>query len=220
MSGNYTQELWKAIEDRYERILEHPFLKELKEGTLSKEVFAFYIGQDSLYLQRFGRALALLGARSDDSQHLLEFARFAASGVEVERSMHEDLAQRFSVDARPKEMSPTCRNYTSFLLSTCALQDRAEGVAAVLPCFWIYREVGRHIHARAVPDNPYQEWIDMYVSEEFDELVHKALGITDELAEDASPTLKKRMEAAFVQGTRFEWMFWDSAYRLEEWPID
>lgn len=217
--NRFTDELWSSIEDRYRAILDHPFIQELKEGSLSKEVFAFYIGQDSLYLQEFGRALAQLGARSDRSQHLLEFARFAASGVEVERSLHEDLAKRFAVDARPAEMSPTCRNYTGFLLSTCALKDRAEGVAAVLPCFWIYREVGAHIHERTSAENPYKEWIDMYVSEEFDELVRKALGIADELAEEASPFLRERMKEAFMQGTRYEWMFWDSAYRLEEWPV-
>ena len=219
MKQKFTSELWKVIEDPYARILEHPFIQELQAGTLSREVFAFYIGQDSLYLQRFGRALAMLGARSDDPQHLLEFANFAASGVEVERSLHGDLAARFGIEVEPKEMSPTCRNYTGFLLSTCALQDRAEGVAAVLPCFWIYREVGKVIHANAAKENPYQQWIDMYVSEEFDELVNKALGITDELAEEASSGLRDRMKAAFVQGTRYEWMFWDSAYRLEEWPI-
>jgi thiaminase/transcriptional activator TenA len=217
--GEFTKELWKAGEERYQRILEHPFLKELKEGTLSQEVFAFYIGQDSLYLKEFGRALALLGARSERSQHLLDFAHFAASGVEVERSLHEDLARRFGISERPGEMSPTCRNYTGFLLSTCALKDVAEGVAAVLPCFWIYREVGAHIHERSSAENPYKDWIDMYVSEEFDELVRKALGIANELAEEASGQLRERMKAAFAQGTRYEWMFWDSAYRLEQWPV-
>lgn len=219
VKNSFTQELWKAIEDRYERILAHPFIDDLKGGTLSKDVFAFYIGQDSLYLQQFARALAMLGARSDRSQHLLEFARFAASGIEVERSMHEDLSKRFGVTEKPQEMSPTCRNYTGFLLSTCALQDQAEGMASVLPCFWIYREVGIHIQERAVAENPYQEWIDMYVSDEFDELVQKALKITDELANEASPELRERMEGAFVQSARYEWMFWDSAYRLEEWPV-
>ena len=24
---------------------------------------------------------------------------------------------------------------------------------------------------------------------------------------------------AFVRATQLEWMFWDSAYRLERWPI-
>ena len=219
MSNSITQELWTAIEDRYERILAHSFIEDLKAGTLSREVFAFYIGQDSLYLQRFGRALAMLGARSDHSQHLLEFSRFAASAIEVERSMHEDLAKRFGLTEKPTEMSPTCRNYTGFLLSNCALQDQAEGMASVLPCFWIYREVGLHIQKQAVEENPYQAWIDMYVSEEFDELVRKALSITDELASEASPELRERMKRAFVQGTRYEWMFWDSAYRMEEWPV-
>lgn len=217
--ADFTQELWQAGDPYYQRILQHPFIQELQEGSLSHEVFSFYIGQDSLYLQQFGRALALLGARSESSQHLLEFARFAASGVEVERSLHEDLAKRFGVQEGPSEMSPTCRNYTGFLLSTCALNDLTQGVAAVLPCFWIYREVGAAIQPQSNSDNPYKEWIDMYVSEEFDELVRKALGIADELAQKASEEQRKKMKEAFAIGARFEWMFWDSAYRLEEWPV-
>lgn len=214
----FSQELWKAIEGPYGKILEHPFIQELIEGELSKEVFSFYIGQDALYLKEFGKALSLLGARSERSEHLLQFARFAEGGIVVEQELHEHFFQKFGVE-EPGEASPTCRNYTGFLLSTCALKDRAEGMAAVLPCFWIYREVGRYIHERSTPDNPYKEWIETYVSEEFDELVRKAIGILDELAESSSRDLRERMKAAFIQGTRYEWMFWDSAYRLETWPV-
>lgn len=214
----FTKELWSAAADRYESILEHPFIQELQDGSLSEEVFSFYIGQDALYLKEFGKALSLLGARSESSQDLLEFARFAEGGIVVEQQLHKDFIERLGVDV-PPEPSPTCRNYTSFLLSTCALKDRAEGMAAVLPCFWIYREVGKHVHERASDANPYQDWIDTYVSEEFDEIVEKALRIANDWGAEASPELRERMKHAFVQGTRFEWMFWDSAYRLEEWPI-
>ena len=29
----------------------------------------------------------------------------------------------------------------------------------------------------------------------------------------------ERMHAAFMRATQLEWIFWDSAYRLEAWPV-
>lgn len=51
--------------------------------------------------------------------------------------------------------SPACCHYVSYLLATAATRSIAETVAALLPCFWVYRDVGHAIHAVAAPDNPY-----------------------------------------------------------------
>jgi thiaminase/transcriptional activator TenA len=45
------------------------------------------------------------------------------------------------------------------------------------------------------------------------------IAATDEVAATASDSLRERMHAAFKRATQLEWMFWDSAYRLEEWPV-
>jgi len=92
-------------------------------------------------------------------------------------------------------------------------------LGALLPCFWIYAEVGRDIHARARPNNPYQAWIDTYAGEEFHIAVRAMIAATDEAAELASPSARERMHAAFRRAAQLEWMFWDSAYRLEDWPV-
>ena len=92
-------------------------------------------------------------------------------------------------------------------------------LGALLPCFWIYAEVGRDIHARAAPANPYQAWIDTYAGEEFHAAVRTVIAATDEAAEVASSSLRERMHAAFARATQLEWVFWDSAFRLEAWPV-
>src|SRR6266540_3025165 len=92
-------------------------------------------------------------------------------------------------------------------------------LGALLPCFWIYAEVGRDIHARAAPANPYQAWIDTYAGEEFHAAVRRVIAATDEAAAEASLPLRARMHAAFTRATQLEWIFWDSAFRLETWPI-
>ena len=92
-------------------------------------------------------------------------------------------------------------------------------VAALLPCFWIYWEVGKRLLETAEPDNPYQAWIDTYADESFAEGVRKVIAIGDQMAAAASPTTRNQMSRAFVRASQLEWMFWDSAWRLERWPV-
>jgi thiaminase/transcriptional activator TenA len=84
-------------------------------------------------------------------------------------------------------------------------------LAALLPCFWVYREVGRHIHARAARPNPYQPWIDTYAGEEFEKAVDAVIGLTDSVAEQASESRLAAMHHAFRRAIQLEWMFWESA---------
>ncbi len=52
---------------------------------------------------------------------------------------------------------------------------------------------------------------------EFATEVKKAIAICDDVAKDSA--LQEEMTRAFCYASRMEWMFWDSAYRMEEWPV-
>ena len=92
-------------------------------------------------------------------------------------------------------------------------------LGALLPCFWIYAEVGRDIFARAAPKNPYRAWIDTYAGEEFHAAVRAVIDAADAAAAATSANTRARMLVAFARATQLEWIFWDSAYRLETWPV-
>ena len=79
--------------------------------------------------------------------------------------------------------------------------------------------MGRDIHARAAAQNPYQASIDTYAGEEFHAAVRAMIEATDEAATGAAPGLRERMHAAYRRAAQLEWMFWDSAYRQEQWPV-
>ena len=87
------------------------------------------------------------------------------------------------------EMSPVCDHYVNFLLATTTNNSYEVGLATILPCFWIYAEVGKHIYQQSVGKNPYQDWIDSYASEEFEESVNHVIKTTDHAAADASKTI-------------------------------
>lgn len=213
----FSDQLWNSIEPVYDEILQLPFNRELMQGTLSRDRFIFYLKQDSYYLADFTRALSMVGLRSHDMVQVEAFLEFALGAVKVERALHESFFERYDVPGSI-EKSPTCFNYTNFILNKAALDSVAVGIAGVLPCFWIYREVGHHIHERAADNNPYQEWIDTYASQPFSDDVDQAIDILDDVAEQQTEEEKQRMMAAFNYSTRLEWMFWDSAYQKEQWP--
>jgi thiaminase len=69
------------------------------------------------------------------------------------------------------------------------------------------------LERRATGDHPYAAWIDTYAAPEFDEAVGRAEAYLDAVAAD-----RDAVRRAYRRSTRFEWMFWDSAWRNETWP--
>lgn len=214
----FTDKLWKDIDSIYQNILKHPFINELTEGSLPEETFIYYMKQDALYLNDFTRALAMAGLRSREVGQMKSFLEFALGAVSVERALHENYFKKYEVTL-DVDKSPSCFMYTHYLLSVAAYKNNSESIAALLPCFWIYREVGMHIYNKSNQNNPYADWIDTYAGEEFDESVNRAIEITDVVAEQTPETEKRRMRKAFINSSKLEWLFWDSAYRREQWPV-
>jgi len=218
----FSEDVWQRIKPLYDSILALPFNQELAAGTLSRERFIFYMLQDALYLASFGRALAATAARAPDEDAMIQFAGSAQAAVVVERELHAGFFKTYGItpeQAAATEPSPTCAHYTHYLLALAHNAPYEVSVAALLPCFWIYWEVGPHLFNIARPDNPYQPWIDTYADEAFAEGVRKVIAISDRVGADATPAVRAQMSKAFVRASQLEWMFWDSAYRLEAWPV-
>ena len=217
---SFSQNLWDANQALFQSTLELPFNQELAAGTLSRERFCHYMIQDAHYLVAYGRALAVTAAKSDNAEGVVQFANAANEAVVVERSLHGGFMRDFGISAEQfaaTPLTPACHHYTNYLVATAWSAPYPVAVAALLPCFWIYTEVGRDIHARSAKDNPYQAWVDTYASEEFHTAVRGVCATVDRLAADASEATRAAMHAAYRDAARLEWMFWDSAYRLDQW---
>ncbi|MDP9455414.1 MAG: thiaminase II [Actinomycetota bacterium] len=218
----FTGELWRSIEDIYREVLDHPFLRGLTDGTLPEENFKHYVLQDALYLRDYARALSLAAVRSPEEGALVMFNEHSAGAITVERSLHDGFLKEFGlpedvVDRTPP--TPTTLAYTSYVLRMASLGDYHEVLATVLPCYWIYERVGKTLLERGSPKPIYGKWIETYGGEEFGALVEAVLDLTDRSSEGLSPLAKARATEAFVTTSRYEWMFWDAAWRLEGWPV-
>jgi len=220
--ASFSQTLWRANQALYQRTLALPFNQELAAGTLSRERFCHYMIQDAHYLLAYGRTLAVTAAKADTAEDVVLFAESAQRAVIVERGLHAGFMRDFGVSPEQfaaTPLTPACHHYTHFLLATAWSQPYPVAVAALLPCFWIYAEVGRDILKRAAPENPYQAWIDTYAGEEFHAAVASVCATVDRIGTSASPQTQAAMHAAYTDAARLEWLFWDSAWRLADWPV-
>ena len=218
----FSRTAWARNAPIYDVIRRMPFNAELAAGGLSEARFKHYITQDAHYLIGFGRALTLAAAKAPNPDRIVQFAKSAEGAIVVERALHGSFFARFGITAEifnGTPLSPACHHYVSFLIATAHAEPYEVLLGALLPCFWIYAEVGRDIHGRAAPNNPYQAWIETYAGEDFHDAVRATIAATDEAASGASASLRARMHAAFTRATQLEWIFWDSAYRLEAWPV-
>lgn len=213
---NRSNRIWRAIEN-------HAFLRELHAGSLPMNRFTYFILQDYVYLLDFAQVLCQGGAKSPDLETLELFSRHALGAVAVERSFHASFGKtlglsRKQLDAVPK--GPITQAYIGHLQSVARSGSLGELVAAVLPCYWIYGEVGRRLY-KGRPRKPkvYREWIETYAGEAFWQPVREQIQLMDKLGAAASSREKKVMAANFILSSRYEFMFWEQAYRLESWPV-
>ena len=220
--SSFTDELWVSIEPIYAAILRHPFISGLTDGSLPRERFEFYAVQDALYLREFARALTIAAARAPKDDWIVMLAEHAAGALRVERTLHEGFFREFgltpeAVLATP--LAPTNQAYTNYLLAVAYGAPFHEALAALLPCYWIYWEVGKELSRAGSPNPLYARWIGTYGSDEFGAVVSAVLEATNEVASPLGDAERTAMRRHFRATSRYEWMFWDMDQRCEPWPF-
>jgi thiaminase/transcriptional activator TenA len=219
--NRFSDEAWQCTASLREAIHQLPFNAELAAGSLGRDRFQAYIVQDAIYLGRFSRALAISAAKAPDTATMQSFAQSALGAIAVEQALHGRYLRDFGVDPlviADAEPSPDCLAYTSYLIAAAYHDPWEVLVAALLPCFWIYWDVGCAIARRSAPQNPYKAWIDTYADERFGAAVKTVIAIADRAAENAAPVTRAQMLAAFSRACQYEWLFWDGAYQRRGWP--
>ena len=215
-------ELWSGIEDTYRAILEHPFITGLTDGSLERSAFQFYVIQDAHYLREYARALSVAAARAPAEADIAMFNEHAAGAIAVERSLHESFFAELGLseqDVARTPLAPTNLAYTSYLQATAYGGSFADLLGSILPCYWIYWEVGRTLLAERSPDPLYARWIETYGGEEFGEVVRAVIALADRIGPELSVAERARAAHHFAVTSRYEWMFWEMGYRREGWPV-
>jgi len=218
----FSTDLWRSIAPIYAAILKHPFLRGLTDGSLPRESFRFYAVQDALYLREFARGLSLAAARAPRDEWIIMFNEHAAGARQGGGGRPERFFRDFGLspaDVAAAPLAPTNLAYTSYLLAVAYGGAFHEAIAALLPCYWIYWEVGKELERAGSPDPLYTRWIGTYASEEFGAVVRAVIDATDTVAGRLQPPEAEAMRRHFVTTSRYEWMFWEMGWRREGWPV-
>jgi len=223
MTDRFTQRLRQKAADIWEAQHQHPFVRGIGDGTLSLDRFKFWVRQDYVFLIEYSRLLAVAAARSPDLETMTRFATLLKETSGTEMSLHRGYAAEFGISTEELERelpSPATQAYTDFLLRVAATGDFAELVAALLPCMWAFNEIGQRLATQPAPsDRRYAKWIAIYSSKEFAELARWCRDLLDKLAAGLPERELQKMETAFLTSSRYEWQFWEIAWKMERWPI-
>ena len=215
--------LRQSVLPLWQRQLEHPFVVALGSGSLPRANFEFYIRQDALFLDELTKTFAYAATKTTDHEEMEQFGKFLLNTLIVEAELHRRYGERFGLtpdEMAATAMAPTNYAYTRHLLSIAATGTLAELLTAILPCAWIYAEVGRHLvgDTPPTPDHPFSDWLATYASPDFDAVGTWIRERLDAHAVSLSSKEEARLYEIFLISTRYEWLFWEMAWRLEEWP--
>lgn len=202
----------------------HPFVTGIGDGSLELEKFRYYMRQDYIFLIDFSRAISLAVAKAQDVEDMGWFAKLLHETLNTEMSLHVSFCADFGItedELKSTEASPTTHAYTRHLIQSAYSGGIGEVSTAILPCSWGYCEIGQMLADRGVPTSQplYARWIEMYNSPEFAELAEWLRSFIDRTAKGMGKSELQRMEEAFLVSSQYEYMFWDAAYRMEEWPV-
>jgi len=216
----FTQTLHELAKNSWQKSKQHPFIQELVTGRLPLEVFRFYLIQDAYYLKHFAQAHQEVIERSND-QRIITSQRFCKKGLEEsEIAIREIFFKELSISEKEvlnTPIAPTAYNYTSHIYRQFVDGTILTALVALLPCYWLYYEIGVTFSAKSSPVKIYQAFLDTYDSEGFKELLEELLQLIDELARSSTKEERVRMSEAFLLSSEFELKFWEMAYTYESW---
>lgn len=221
---SFSNHLRKLAQSIWDAQLNHPFVVALGNGTLPGRKFKYYILQDARFLGDLARVFSAAAQKAPDSESALRFNKLAEETIVVERSLHENYGKKWALTAKQMTsvpMAPTNYAYTRHMLAVAASGTAAEITVVALPCAWVYCVVGQHLLRKGPPpkSHPYRDWLMLYASPEFAEVQRWMRKKLDQWAKTAGKEELRRMEESFIISSRYEWMFWEMAWKEEKWPV-
>jgi len=139
------QDFWDAAAPLIAVTENHPFLVAMVDGTLDMESFRYYVVQDALYLADFADCLRRLGKGADNETDAKRLEAFAKGAEDAEMELHNSFFKEWDISAEGVEQMPNSLLYTSYMKRIVATRCHAEGLAVLLPCFWVYMHVGKQM---------------------------------------------------------------------------
>ncbi len=197
----------------------HPFITQLCAGTLPLETFRYYLIQDHYYLQEFGKIHDLAGDQSTDprvAKRLHAGAEHLRQGEIAVRKTFFDRLHITAAEVAATPVAPTGYAYTSHLYRALTTVGPAGAVAGLLPCYWLYAEIGQELAQAGSPVPIYQDWLDTYDADDYTGMMTDQLALANYVA---TPANTATLLDIFEKSSWYELNFWQMALDHETWGI-
>ncbi len=215
-----TTEMRKVADNLWTKSFNHPFIKKLADGSLPMDTFRYYLKQDNYYLKNFGELHYKIANQVDDEQ-TKQFLIDGAQGLnEGENEIRREFFSKLEITANEMKDTPIAPNaysYVSHMYHELNEGTAARACTALLPCYWLYNEIGKQLIANGSPVDLYQQFIETYDSPEFTDSTNKMIEIVDNFGANADINEQQEMITAFVRSSYYELNFWEMAYSNESW---
>nr|WP_298249790.1 thiaminase II [uncultured Halomonas sp.] len=208
-------DLTQACHDDWRAYIEHDFVRQLAAGTLPDEAFRHYLKQDYLFLIHFGRAYALAVYKSRDITELRHGLEGLKTIIDVELGLHIDYCREWGISEADLAGLPEARAtmaYTRYVLDTGNRGDLLDMHVALAPCLVGYGAISRWQAKQPFTvrgdANPFEKWLQMYSSDEFQAATHDEIAWLDARLADVTPERFAQLASIFRDATRLEIDFW------------
>lgn len=204
----------------WEGSFDHPFIKQLQAGTLPAEVFRYYLLQDRYYLEHFSHLHRLIGEKTTDPEVKKLLYIGASHLAEGEQAIRATFFEELGITAAEIEetpIAPTAYHYVSHMYRQLSAGTVNSAVAGLLPCAWLYQEIGERLSKEGSPNSLYQRWIETYAGEEAAEEVQEQCQLVNRLYQESSAKEQEQMLEAFYISSQMEYLFWEMSQTLERW---
>ncbi len=220
---SFSAELRKETDYIFEACYNHPFVQGIAKGELGKEQLIHYVKQDFEYLNAMiqSRAYGLAKCKNRDDMEMFNTSISFILNSEIHP--HNNFCKVAGVeyeDLQGYALAPTAQHYTRHMLNVSQEGTLGEIIAVTLPCPWVYLYVAERIikEFNPNPNHPFYEWIMFYGGQE-EPRMNVYLKRLDEIAEKTSEEEKAKMKEHFILSCQLEYMFFDMAYKVEQWPV-
>ncbi|MHA7923620.1 MAG: thiaminase II [Marinobacter sp.] len=217
------EDLKKSCQNEWQAYIEHGFVQQLGNATLAPEAFQHYLKQDYLFLIQFARAFALAAYKSPTLSDLRQAKEGLQAIVDVELDLHVSYCKEWGISEQELADLPEARAtlaYTRYVLDTGNRGDLLDLHVALSPCMVGYGEIANWLNSRAETirgeNNPYDAWIAMYESDEFQEAMRAEIDWLNERLADVSPARFKELTRIFSDATRLEIDFWEMGLKQSD----
>ena len=217
------EDLKKSCQNEWQAYIEHGFVQQLGNATLAPEAFQHYLKQDYLFLIQFARAFALAAYKSPTLSDLRQAKEGLQAIVDVELDLHVSYCKEWGISEQELADLPEARAtlaYTRYVLDTGNRGDLLDLHVALSPCMVGYGEIANWLNSRAETirgeNNPYDAWIAMYESDEFQDAMQAEICWLNERLADVSPARFKELTRIFSDATRLEIDFWEMGLKQSD----